>query len=144
MLRILKCEIRKKKHLSLKATGVSMLPQIKQGDSVTIQEKKVYNRGDVVVFLYNGIDLLMHRIVRKTPDAYWCKGDNSFRIESVKADEIVGYVTDINGTQVEAASKEFVDASLHIGMLFVRNNYDVVKVMLKNEYIEYKKKYIDI
>lgn len=63
MEKVLKVTIKAKGTLTLTSTGVSMLPNIKSRDRVLIKEKEQYKNGDVVLFLYEGQNLFIHRIV---------------------------------------------------------------------------------
>lgn len=133
-----------KDFLSLKAKGNSMWPRIKDGDSVIVREKTEYDIGDIIVFKYNKADLIMHRVVKKVHGGYWCKGDNSFRIENIKIDSIIGGVIKINENAMETETSEITKASLQIGLLYIRSNYSVETIVNRIEYIDYRKNFIDI
>ena len=80
-------------------TGYSMNPLIHEGDTVTLVTSDSYEVGDVLVFSYYPDRLTVHRLLKKD-GMYHCKGDNTFRLESVTADKVLGRVTLINGEPI--------------------------------------------
>ena len=67
------------KTLHIKPEGVSMLPLIKAGrdsvyiDSITFENAK---KGDIVLYRNEARLLVLHRLVKKTPTAFYTVGDN--------------------------------------------------------------------
>ncbi len=143
MFRIMKTMLKKRGLLKITAKGVSMLPFVREGDTVAIKEKVAYNTGDIIVFSYEN-QILMHRVVRKTADGYWAKGDNSFRIETVSYDKIIGAAEAINDETIKAVPGSFVKASLDIGILFIRNGFDAEQTKLDKQYLKYREEYLDV
>lgn len=128
-----------KKPFELTVDGVSMLPVLHPGDSITICAKDEYSVGDIVVFFYKNDELLVHRLLKIDKGRYFCKGDNSFRLEDVDSSALIGSVlldADPNNTP------EFISASYAVSRVFRRCGYDVEKVKTTPEYIEYKEKYL--
>lgn len=128
------------KPFKLTVEGISMLPILHPGDSITICSKDKYLVGDIVVFFYKNDEPLVHRILEINRGRYFCKGDNSFRIENVDRSALVGAVfldADPNNTP------EFIAASYAVNRIFRRCGYDVDKVKTISEYIEYKEKYLN-
>ena len=70
-----------KRPFKLTVSGVSMFPLLKEGDRITILPKDEYEVGEVLVFIYGQNEILAHRLLMKEGGQYYCKGDNSFRIE---------------------------------------------------------------
>ena len=67
------------KTLHINPEGVSMLPLIKAGrdsvyiDSITFEETK---KGDIVLYRNERNLLVLHRLIKKTPTAFYTVGDN--------------------------------------------------------------------
>lgn len=127
--------------IDISIRGNSMFPTLKEGDTVTIK-KKTYKKGDILVFRYADNELLVHRLLKMEDEMYYCKGDNSFRLEEVSSNDIVGAVLYINGTPVVKSSKKFIKASLDINKLFIEQNYNTDLVKESNTYKEYCKKFL--
>ena len=81
----------------LKIAGNSMLPLIKDGDSVLVEHGAAgVRRGDIIVFRY-GNDLAAHRVLRvyddNTGPTFVTKGDSVLQLDPpLSAGEIVGRV----------------------------------------------------
>ena len=76
----------------IKLHGVSMQPVLWDGDLIRVHPKKNLNIGDIVLFTYHDEGEIVHRIISITESAFYCKGDNAFRIEEVPLSCIVGKV----------------------------------------------------
>lgn len=129
-----------KKTFELRISGTSMKPILHEGDTITVCRKDKYMIGDIIVFLYKNNNLLVHRLLKIQNGRYFCKGDNSFRLEDIYIEHIVGAVIlefDRNNTF------EFIADSLKISKLFRMNRYNSDITMASPEYIEYKQKYLE-
>ena len=129
-----------KGYLLVTVSGASMYPVLQDGEKVKVVPCSTYEAGDILVYGYEPEGILVHRLLRKQDGRYFCKGDNSFRIESVTIQQIVGKVIierDDNNTTA------FINDSLKIGVLFKRNRYNVEMTKLQSEYIEYYHKYLE-
>ena len=73
-------------------SGLSMYPVLNEGDIITVCRKRDYKIGDIIVFQYKDNSFLVHRLLKIQNGRFFCKGDNSFRMEDVEKDRIVGYV----------------------------------------------------
>lgn len=137
--KILKAVLAVKGESTLTIGGVSMMPVLRHGQTVTVFRPEHYAVGDVLVYEYKNEGLLAHRLLKIENGRYFCKGDNSFRLEDVTAVQILGKIIiadDPNNTP------EFVEASLGISRLFRASGYDIEKVKLTPQYEEYKGKYL--
>lgn len=137
--KILKAILTVKGESTLRVGGISMMPVLCHGQTVTVRRSECYAVGDVLVYAYKNEGLLAHRLLKVENGRYFCKGDNSFRVEDVTAEQILGRIDlaeDANNTH------EFIVASLEIGRLFRAVGYDIEKVKATPQYEEYKRKYL--
>jgi len=120
-------------------SGVSMMPILENGQSVRLVQKDTYNPGDILVYEYKNEGLLAHRLLKIENGRYFCKGDNSFRLEDLTADQILGKVDleeDCNNTS------EFIEVSLSLAKLFRKCRYDSEVLNTTQEYADYAAKYL--
>ena len=75
--------------------GVSMRPMIISGRDVVVIEKKTQRLKpmDVALYIRNGKDYVLHRVLKVTSDGYIIRGDNCYSDEIVKEDEVIGVLT---------------------------------------------------
>ena len=106
LLELLEAVLEKGRPFRFRAAGISMHPYIRDGDVVTVEniQGKVLGIGDVVAALHpqNG-RLMIHRIIKKTPDGYKIRGDNTPDSETlIQKDKVYGIVSQIsrNGNPV--------------------------------------------
>ena len=125
------------KHVTV--SGISMVPVLHDGDTVSVCRKDGYEVGDILVFVYKSGELLVHRLLKVENDRYFCKGDNSFRLEDVDADHIIGAVILENDAH---RNDSFISASLRINGIFRRCGYDIAKTRETAEYQAYSMKYL--
>ncbi len=126
-------------------TGNSMYPAILPDDRVFIEQKDKYDVGDILVFNYQSEQCLIHRLLFCANNCYYCKGDNSFRIEGVTYQSILGKVKFIlrreNIILPENMSSEFIRRSLKVGLNFYRAGNNRDEIINSTAYIEYKQHY---
>ena len=140
ILTLLKFQLMNKKSVEITVAGSSMNPVLKDGDRIRIEHRDSYAIGDILVFSYKNQELLVHRLLQIKEGKYFCKGDNSMRLEDIAEDQILGVVIvneDKNNTN------EFVTASLHIAKLFRSCRYDFEKTVEHTDYIEYKHNFLE-
>lgn len=131
--------VKMKLPFELMVDGTSMVPIFRPGDRIVVRSKDEYIVGDILVFLYKNDDLLVHRFLQTKNGRILCKGDNSFRVEDILPEQILGAVqldSDPNRTE------DFIAASLLVNKIFRKCGYNVDIVKQRPEYIEYKNKYI--
>ena len=134
------------KKINIKVSGNSMFPALKDGDLIDIQKKEKYIIGDIIVFLYEDTELLVHRLVAKSNGYYLFKGDNAFRIEKANANSIIGYVTHIyrnnNVLLPPKVEINFIKSSLEISFLYQALGFDESKLKDSKTYSAYKEQYL--
>ena len=110
-----------------------MEPTLIEGDLITIIKSDNYTIGDILVFDYKNEGLLVHRLL-KTSNRYFCKGDNSFRLEDMPAENIIGKVTAVNGVPIAVWQKWKMDLSYAVNRSFVKSKYDITNTMQTDIY----------
>lgn len=123
----------------LTISGDSMYPVLKNGQAVTVTTKENYLPGDILVYEYKKEGLLAHRLLKIVSGRYFCKGDNSFRIEDITYDQILGKIEIENDSNI---SNDFLDFSYEIGKLFKKCGYDHNRIKEEQRYIEYHMTYL--
>lgn len=132
--------------IRVSVSGTSMFPTLLPFDSAIIARSDSYKPGSILVFSYKSEGYIIHRLLCISNNRYFCKGDNSFRLEEVKAEQVLGKVLFVKrGEQIfkpPEVDNRFIEMSMGIYKEFVRNGYDVRKTMESNLYIEYSKIYL--
>lgn len=79
----------------LPVTGSSMLPMLRGGrDTVYLTQPQMpLRRGEVILYRRENGQYILHRIVKVTPEALICCGDNQYTLETVAHRQIIGAVT---------------------------------------------------
>ena len=80
-----------------KTKGTSMKPLLKQNrDVITIAKKKERLKPlDVALYKRNS-DYVLHRVIKLTKDGYLIRGDNTYALENVKEEQVLGVMTALN------------------------------------------------
>lgn len=133
--RILQKRILFKNNISIKISGNSMSPTFNDGDMITFFKENDYVLGDILVFWYKN-NLLVHRLLKIYNDIYFCKGDNSFRLESVEKEHIIGKVKLINSIPVTRWNSSLIELSYLVNREFRNFGYDIEETK-KQEYINF-------
>lgn len=144
---LLRTRIQEDGEVQIIVSGCSMTPAIKDGAKIVVSEKKTYELGDILVFSnVVGKKLNVHRLVMKYNGFYYCKGDNSFAIEKITFDNIIGAVIfqNIDGIFIKPSkpTKQFIYHSLKVGMEFCKIGFDKEKILNSEIYVDYKEKYL--
>ena len=81
--------------LVYKTSGVSMKPMLRQNrDLVTVRTPSSrLKRFDVALYRRGG-DYVLHRVIKVRDGSYLIRGDNTFTLESVRDDAVIGVLTD--------------------------------------------------
>ena len=80
--------------LVYKIKGVSMLPLLHQNrDIVIIEIPKDRLKAYDVALYKRGTDYVLHRVIHVQKDFYEIRGDNTYRMENVPNDAILGVLT---------------------------------------------------
>ena len=122
---ILNHQLHKGIEVNITVTGSSMEPTLHADDMVTLRCAEVYTIGDILVFLYKNNELLIHRLLKIENDRYFCKGDNSFRLEDVTYSQILGKVVLKNGKQLPPFSQTQLTLSYLVNRVFRKNTFIV-------------------
>lgn len=126
------------KCMPLTVRGDSMLPSIQNGDSIAIRKFETYEPGDVLVFWYEG-ELLVHRMLQKEVDGCLCKGDNSFRLERVYTEWLVGKVLCCREQPIKRPPNALIQLSLQIGIRYQQGDIDQDSLKKTSLYVAYQK-----
>lgn len=125
--KVLRFMLEKTGQAMIKVRGISMLPVLREGYDLKIENSEKYDAGDILVYNYKGEGLLVHRLLKKD-DGLVCKGDNAFRFEKIRQDEVIGKVLLINGEKVKKWEAWKIGLSLEIGKVFLKlKNLECVK-----------------
>ena len=121
-------------------SGISMRPYFHTGDEVCIMSSQKYAPGDIVLYKYNG-ELLIHRVVERDIGHVWCKGDNAFRMEYVRIEDIKGRAVFLKRQgvikAVECPGQSFVFKSLEVGKLYAEKQGNIEMVKNSATYAEF-------
>ena len=127
-------------------SGTSMYPVLRPNDCVIAVKREFYAIGAILIFSYGNEGCLSHQLLKAIDDKYYCKGDNSFRLEVISNKQIMGQAVFIErgGKTFSPAmvDDKFIKMSFRIYKEFVLSGYDRQKVMETQEYIEYRNLYL--
>ena len=121
--KILFASLRSGRDMTITVTGISMNPTMREGDSVTVRRCDTYCVGDVLVFCYKG-ELLIHRLLKIKNGRFFCKGDNSFRLEDMPPEDIAGKVVLLNGQELVPLAQSIVTLSYLVNRVFRKCGYN--------------------
>lgn len=139
MNKLLLAQTNSGKEVDISVVGISMNPTLYENDVITVKKYKDYEIGDILVFIYKSEELLVHRLLKKKNDKYFCKGDNSFRLEDITKDQIAGKVIRVNNMQVALCSKCLITLSYMVNCAFKNCRYDICKTKETQIYKLYQK-----
>lgn len=90
--------IQNNKKVQLTVTGNSMFPLfVHLRDSVTVKRCENYKKYDIILYVRENGDLILHRIVKSKKDVFYLCGDNQTVIEyPIYKDQIIGKVISFN------------------------------------------------
>lgn len=108
----------------IRVAGTSMNPTLFENDLITVRPFPDYQCGDILVYTYKGNTLLVHRLLKKS-DRYFCKGDNSFRLEDIDYTQILGKVILENGMPVPEWETWKTELSYLVNRAFVKCRYNI-------------------
>ena len=136
------------KPFELTVTGFSMNPVLYENDIVTIDmDNTYYNIGDILVFVYNQNELLIHRLIEIKDGMNYCKGDNALRMEKTSVEQVFGKVSAIrrNGQNIPLplCTDKLIAMAKAVNTMFFKRRYDPVKTRETYIYKIYKKIFID-
>jgi len=145
-LKILKQRLDRGLSAEIHVQGDSMHPILYEHDKIGLVKSDIYCVGDVLVFQYAQHEFLVHRLLLMRDCKYYCKGDNSFRLEEVESANIFGKVVSICRNGVSAPLPDvcdvFINHSLQVNHEFQRYRNNYAKTTDTEIYKRYYKKYI--
>ncbi|MBE6563767.1 MAG: HPr-rel-A system PqqD family peptide chaperone [Ruminococcaceae bacterium] len=136
--RILPLLLKSKGEAEIGVIGKSMNPLLFKGDKVMLAAAEEYEAGDVLVFRYKNGELLIHRLLFVQDGRYFCKGDNSFRLEDLSKEQIFGKVIRVNGKAFCPWPAWKIRLSYAVNRAFFASRYDVKKTKQTNIYKIYQ------
>lgn len=139
MTNILNVMMKFKGNCDITIKGTSMEPVLHDGESYKLKKQEEYAIGDILVYEYKNEGLLAHRLLKIEQNRYFCKGDNSFRLEDIPKDQIIGRIETVDPNN----TPEFIEASYKISKLFRKCRYSHEEIIKQDEYIEYRRKYLE-
>ena len=134
---LLRAKIRRPFELTV--SGTSMLPVLNHGDTISAIAKDKYEPGDILVFIYKQGEILVHRLLKFENERFYCKGDNSFRLEDIGIEQIIGAVILENDPH---RSNAFIHDSYSVNRAFRRCKYNAAETVMTPEYISYRNTYL--
>lgn len=135
--KLLLATMNKSDYADISVCGNSMQPTLNDKDIITIRRQNNYNIGDIVVFWYKDSELLVHRIL-KIDKNYYCKGDNSFRLENINPELILGKVVKVNKKDILPWFDWQIDFSYTINRIFHQHKYNIKLTKQTDEYKLYE------
>lgn len=124
---------------SIVVEGTSMSPVLNANDLIFVVAADSYTVGDIVLFFYKD-ELLVHRILKIYDKRYYCKGDNSLRLEDVDYTQIIGKVVLCNNNEIPPLSQELLELSYEVSCVFRKSGYSKHFTINSDTYLKYKKK----
>ena len=125
--------------------GNSMYPCLREGDKVLMLKQAAYQSGDILVFR-NENDLIIHRLIVKYNCFFICKGDNSFALEKIISNQVLGKAIKLerngNVVTIPNVGKDFCRLSIAINRVYCASNYNVAKTKESKEYKIFFQKYL--
>lgn len=125
----------------IRVSGSSMNPTLYDGEIIYLSRSSDFSLGDVVVFVYERNEYIVHRIVYKDKEKLVCKGDNSFRLEYIKHSNIIGKVEyvirDNQNTPLKPMLDKYIDMSYRLGLLALKYNYKMKYIISSELYKQY-------
>ena len=86
--------LEKEGRLIYRIKGVSMLPMLRQNSDIVVIERARGKLKKYDVALYRrGPDYVLHRVIRVTDWGYLIRGDNTYALEKVPSDAVIGVLT---------------------------------------------------
>lgn len=98
--------------LVYKTRGISMLPLLRQDRDLVVIKKKTdepLKRFDVALYKRDE-KYVLHRVIHVKDGRYDIRGDNTFRIEDVPEEAVLGVLTEINrnGKSIKADNPSYM------------------------------------
>lgn len=138
--------MRKGDSVTVTSKGTSMFPVLQENDTLIVQRADDYKIGDVLVYDYKEEGLLVHRLLQIRDGKYFCKGDNSYRLEEVEEEAVCGKVDYVirNDDRIEMkCPPDLPGESLAVHRLLKTLNNDRDALWKSELYQSYRRKYLE-
>ena len=139
MYKLLIAQIRVSGRVKISVVGASMNPILFDGDQITVSPCEYYFPGDILVYNYKQEGLLVHRLLYVKENKYFCKGDNSFRLEDISKEQIVGKIILVNEKEPPPCTERILKISYLVNREFLKCRYNIEKTKQSDIYQLYKK-----
>ncbi len=84
------------KTVTLFTVGVSMQPLLAERQThVTVIPAESIHKGDILLYIRADGDYVLHRLIKTDKDHFYIRGDNTYGLELVDRQQIIGRVTHI-------------------------------------------------
>lgn len=144
---ILRFMLRCQGEILITVQGISMYPVLHENDKVVVVQSESYDIGDVVVFDYDEPLLVIHRILIKTSNRYICKGDNTFRLEQIEKNRVLGKVKCIIRNDLVLTlpilDGKFIGRSLDVYREYKNNDFNRELTKQSKVYRDFAKDYLN-
>ena len=135
-VRIILLSLTKAGYYDISVEGISMFPSILNNDKVKIQRFDTYKVNDIILFSYKN-SIRLHRILKIENNTYFCKGDNSFLLEDIHHEQIIGKAI-VNYNRPLLYFNETLNVlSLEVAKKFKAFKYNIEKTKQDAIYKEY-------
>lgn len=90
--------LKEKDEIAVCTSGVSMYPMLRNRKDVAVikSANRELKKSDVALYRAKSGKLILHRIIKVTPEVYIIRGDNLYNKEYVKKQEVFGYLKGFN------------------------------------------------
>ncbi len=125
--------------------GESMAPVLHNGDRVVVTWRDNYAVGDILMYDYKEEGALLHRLLEIRDGHFFCKGDNSYRLEEVTEADIYGVAIAVvrDGKEVPLVCPEGLPQSSLAVHKHLKELGLKLEALHKSElYQTYKKRYL--
>lgn len=125
--------------------GESMAPVLHNGDGVVVTWRDNYAVGDILMYDYKEEGALLHRLLEIRDGYFFCKGDNSYRLEEVAEADVYGVAIAVvrDGVEVPLVCPEGLPlSSLAVHHHLKELGLDLDALHKSELYQTYKKRYL--
>ena len=86
-------QLKKGNTITYYTLGVSMRPLLKaRASHVTIVPCEYAEADDIVLYVRQNGDYVLHRLIKQADGVYYMRGDNTYYLEKISASQIIGKV----------------------------------------------------
>ncbi len=107
--------------------GISMYPLLRQRRDMIVVEKlnRPLKKHDVPLYRHSSGKLILHRILKITPDCYIIRGDNTYVLEYVPKENVIGVLKEFyrNGKRYDCEKSKIYKVYIFFMRLFYPVRY---------------------